>query len=336
MPPQPASVVKLSAARRGHDDLCAVIREAHRHDDEALAILGFSRIEAPYRKASLRGKTRYAMVEAIREGVRTWKQEVEAIPAGPLREESEREVNRALRHVRAADEGYWSVALRFESVGVQEAGRVVGRLHTDSEDVLQWVRMALYTAAVRFDPDRDVLFSTYAKWWVRSWCYRKVQPEGTLVHVPAPAKVLSFQVRRLYPSGDIPSAPEVAAALSIRVDQAEDVLFALGAQQAPLRLDAPIEDGSGSDAVEFEAGDEAPSTDPILVRRVLSLLEELSPKERDVISSRFGIGRSGSVEVLAHLSARHGLSRERIRQIEREAMGKLTEAVRDYVSEEDL
>lgn len=297
------------------------------HDEAALALIGFDRIEGPYRRISLRGSTRYALVEAIREAARTWTSEAAAYEAeDPRRADAEA----AARHVRAADDLYWGIVLRWEAMGVAEARRALSRLRVDAQDASQWARLGLYAAAARFDPDRDVLFSTYAKFWVRAWCFRKAQPEGTIVHVPAPAKTLAWRIRKLNRLGPLPDPSQLAEALSVRVDQVEDALRVLAAQQPWVSLDAPSPDEEPvvrrcrENHEEAEVVDEASLPDPILRRQVQSLLDALRPREREVIEARFGIGvREGASEALANLGLRYGLSRERIRQIERAAMERL-------------
>lgn len=316
-----------SLAREEHEGLCATIVQAHVHDDAALAEIGFSRIEAPLRRMSLRGTTRYALVEAIREASRTWTAEVRSLPVDA---EARSHARAAAAHVAKADALYWGIVLRWETMGIQEARRALSRLRVDANDAAQWARLGLYAAATRFDPTRDVLFSTYAKFWVRAWCYRKAQPEGTIVHVPAPAKTLAWRIRRLARLGPLPDAAALAEALSVRIDQVEDAMRVLGAQQPWVSLDAPSPEDEPSvhhaRSVQEEADlvDEDSLPDPILQKRVRSLLGTLKPRERAVIEARFGIGvEEGASAALANLGDRYGLSRERIRQIERGAMEKL-------------
>ena len=327
--PFPSPSVPLSPAREGHDALCAQIRLANRQDEVALAALGFSRIEAPMRRLGVRGSTRWALVEAIREASRAWMIETAAWSASHPERQGALAAKKA---VEAADAIYWGVAMQWAPMGVHEARRALSRLRVDAGDAEQWAFLGLYAAAVRFDPTKNVLFSTYSKWWVRAWCYRQAQPQSTIVHVPAPARTLAWQVRTLARKGPLPEPPEIAEMLGMSLEQVHDALRVLGAQQPWVSLDG----GAASDAdpstirqiermeVPEDLHGEVEASDPLVRRAVRRAMETLRPRERDILSVRFGIDREGEPEItLAEVGLRYGLSRERVRQIEREATAKL-------------
>jgi RNA polymerase sigma factor (sigma-70 family) len=321
-------LASVSPAREGHEDLCTKILAANRQDEIALGVLGFSRIEAPLRRLQVRGTTRWALVEAIREASRAWVKETRGwTPEHPEREAS----LLAMKAVQAADAIYWEVALQWAPMGVREARLALSRLRVDAGDAEQWAYLGLYAAAVRFDPKKNVLFSTYSKWWVRAWCYRQAQPQSTIVHVPAPARTLAWQVRTLARKGPLPEPAEIAEMLHLSVEQVHDALRVLGAQQPWVSLDGPTTDLDSSTVRQVERMEipddlhaEVEGPDPMVRRAVQRALGELREREREIVSIRFGINQEGSPEnTLAEVGLRYGLSRERIRQIEREAMTKL-------------
>lgn len=322
----------LSPAREGHEALCGVIRDANRLDEEAVALLGFARIESPLKKTGVRGTTRYALVEATRIAAKAWAKETADLPRTNVDRIA---ALQAMELVKKADSLYWSIVLLWAPMGIKEARRAIVRLQIEQGDVEQWAYLGLYAAAVRFDPDKDVLFSTYSKWWVRAWCYRQAQPQGTIVHIPAPARTTAWQIRTISRKGPLPEVEELAEMLQVSVEQVRDAMQALGAQLPWVSIHTPErerDEETSAGMRQFETpedGDsDADAVDPFVQKRVRKAMEGLKPRERELLCIRYNIDVAGKPDLtLAQIGIRYGLSRERIRQIEREAMGRLKESL---------
>ncbi len=221
-----------------------------------------------------------------------------------------------------------SAALRFRHYGLP-----VG-------DLIQEGNIGLMQAAQRFEPARDVRFSTYAQWWIRAAIQDFVLRNWSIVRTGTTAahKSLFFNLRRLRARLDDPSAERmtdaqrdgVAATLRVNVSDVVEMEGRLSAVDRS--LDAPVAaDGEtdwGSLLVDQhptpEAATMALCDETARVRLVHAALGELSPRERAVIEARRLAEEGVTLEALG---TKLGISKERVRQIEHRAMGKLKAAL---------
>ena len=206
-------------------------------------------------------------------------------------------------------------------------------------DLIEEGNLGLMHSISKFEPERGFRFSTYASWWVRQSIERAIMHQARLVRLPVHVVRELNQVlkaRRALESataaqaqGDGPVRVEdVAAAVGRPVQEVSDLLrFA----EQPTSLDAPIErhqaDGHSETLLDAVADDG--SSDPMghtLSHEVDLLLthglDELNEREREVVAGRYGLG-DREPETLEILAERLGLTRERIRQIQQEALVKL-------------
>jgi RNA polymerase nonessential primary-like sigma factor len=206
-------------------------------------------------------------------------------------------------------------------------------------DLIEEGNLGLMHAIGKFEPERGFRFSTYASWWVRQNIERAIMHQARLVRLPVHVVRDLNQVlkaRRALESAcagartnDRPVRVEdVAAAVSRPVHEVTELLkFA----ESPTSLDAPLDrnsSDSGAESVLDSVADDG-STDPMsltLSNEVEVLLEnglgELNEREREVLAGRYGL-RDREPETLETLAERLGLTRERIRQIQQEALLKL-------------
>lgn len=202
-------------------------------------------------------------------------------------------------------------------------------------DLIEEGNLGLMHAIGKFEPERGFRFSTYASWWIRQNIERAIMHQARLVRLPVHVvrdlnqvlkarRALEAQSAR-GPEGDKPVRVEqVAAALSRPVQEVSELLkFA----ELPTSLDAPLERDAGESMLDTVADDQA--IDPMgltLSREVEQLLDhglaELSEREREVLAGRYGL-HDREPETLEVLAERLGLTRERIRQIQQEALLKL-------------
>ncbi len=254
------------------------------------------------------------------EALRAFEQRV-GLPRKRFRER----VARALEQdeaVRRAKQELMEANLRLV---VSIAKRYVGR-GLSLLDLIQEGNLGLMKAVDRFQYRRGFKFSTYATWWIRQSITRAVADLGRTIRLPVHAmETLNRlgQARRalIGELGREPTAAELARRLQIPADKVE---FLLRARATPYSLEAPIgEDVSLGDLLAAES----PSPEDLALsgevrRRLGDALAPLTPRERAILRRRFGVG-TDRAETYDEISRRLSLSRERVRQIELQAMAKL-------------
>jgi RNA polymerase nonessential primary-like sigma factor len=206
-------------------------------------------------------------------------------------------------------------------------------------DLIEEGNLGLMHSIGKFEPERGFRFSTYASWWVRQSIERAIMHQARLVRLPV------HVVRELNHVLKARRALEAASASAGHSDQpvrVEDVAAAVGRPvgevsallkfaEQPTSLDAPVERHQGENGGEsvLDGVADDGSTDPMsltLSNEVEALLDhglhELNEREREVVAGRYGLG-DREPETLEVLADRLGLTRERIRQIQQEALLKL-------------
>ena len=207
-------------------------------------------------------------------------------------------------------------------------------------DLVQEGVVGLMQAAARFEPERDVRFSTYAAWWIRSAMQDFILRNWSVVRTGTTAaqKSLFFNLRRLrariddgrYASLDDAGKAYIARELSVAVGEVEAMEMRL--QRGDQSLNATIAP-SGEDAWQDFLADERPGPEEIVTgahdgrqrsRWLAMSLAELSERERTIIHER-RLREDG--RTLEELGTRLGISKERVRQIEHRALQKLKAAL---------
>jgi len=206
-------------------------------------------------------------------------------------------------------------------------------------DLIEEGNLGLMHSIGKFEPDRGFRFSTYASWWVRQSIERALMHQARLVRLPV------HVVRELNHVLKARRALETAAGASGMTDKpvrAEDVAAALGRPvsevidllkfaEQPTSLDAPVDQHHGDSNTEslVDGVPDDGSSDPMSLalnheveKLLIQGLEELSEREREVVAGRYGLG-DREPETLEVLAGRLRLTRERVRQIQQEALLKL-------------
>ena len=218
-------------------------------------------------------------------------------------------------------------------------------------DLIQEGNIGLMEAAARFDPAREVRFSTYASWWVLASIQEYVLRNASIVRIGTTAaqKKLFFNLRRM--RADMVDNPDgamteedrrrIAEALGVPLAAVERMESHFSRPDQSLNMTVGGEDSGGDEFLDF-LPDKDPSPEETVIgsfdgeirsRRILDALDGLSARERRIIVSRF---IEDEPLTLAQLGVVFDVSKERIRQIESKALDKLSVEFSDIADDRDF
>ena len=195
-------------------------------------------------------------------------------------------------------------------------------------DLINEGNLGLIKAAEKFDETRGFKFISYAVWWIRQSILQAIAEQSNMVRVPlnqagllnrtskAQSRFEQLHERRA-------SAEELAAELDLPI---EKVVETMKINTRSVSVDAPFADGEDNSLLDVLPNNDSPMADSTLNQESLSkeiarVLEQLTPRERDIIKMFFGIGCQEMT--LEEIGAKFNLTRERVRQIKEKAIRRL-------------
>ena len=210
------------------------------------------------------------------------------------------------------------------------------------QDLIEEGNTGLIQAAKRFDVSRNVKFITYAVWWIKQAIMHSLAEQSGTVKLPVKqaGKVTRFNKKSQEMCQDMerePTQSEVAKSLGYNDDEINSIMRAY---RTHLSLDTPLKNDENTPYLDLLENDNLIPYDDQIMRESLSekvdqMLEDLSEREATILKMRFGF--SGEVKTLEEVGQEIGLSRERVRQIEKRTKDRLKSKLQneDWVDEED-
>lgn len=211
-------------------------------------------------------------------------------------------------------------------------------------DLIQEGNIGLIRATKKFEYRRGHKFSTYATWWIRQAVTRAIADQGRTIRVPVHMgdqinKLLRIQHQLTQRLGREPTVEELAETLEVPPKKVENMIQVA---RRPLSLETPTDDEEDSMLGDFIEDDEAPPPDDtatynLLKEHLVSVLDSLPPREVRILQLRYGL-LDGQSYTLEEVGRKMGVTRERVRQIEAQALSRLRHPavkrrLRDYLGE---
>lgn len=205
-------------------------------------------------------------------------------------------------------------------------------------DLVQEGNLGMIKAAYKFDETRGFKFISYAVWWIRQEILQALQSQCRTIRLPMSQSVSLSKINNATEEfekqyGRKPSEEELESMLDIPADK---IAFTIASASRSVSLETPFKDEEAGCLLDIMPNSNAEEADENLVKtgvssQIQEVLDNLSPRESDVIRMNFGLG----VPPMSHeeIASRFGIGCERVRQIQHEAIDKIKSNYKDILRE---